>query len=71
MALNYRLLAKAAKTAVDKRGGSDALKQDLAKLQEIAKGQGSVATKAGKAAAALKTPPAKDAPTDPADTGPA
>lgn len=68
MALNYRLLAKAAKTAVDKRGGSEAIKQDLAKLQAIAKGEGSAATKAGKAAAALKTPPVKRtaaAPIDP------
>ncbi len=72
MALNYRLLAKAAKVAVDKRGGPDALKQDLSALQDIAKGQGSVGTKAGKAVAALRTPPAKapaDAPADPPTPG--
>ncbi len=56
MALNYKLLAKAAKAAVDKRGGTEALKQDLEALQQIAKGQGSVGTKAGKAVSALKTP---------------
>jgi hypothetical protein len=79
--MNYRMLAKVAKTVVDKRGGTDALKADFEQLQQIAKGEGSVGTKAGKAAAALRTPggarvkatpdaPAPDAPGaagDPAD----
>ena len=55
MALNYKLLAKAAKTAVDKRGGTEVLKQDIDSLQKIAKGDGSVGTKAGRAVRALRT----------------
>jgi hypothetical protein len=56
--MNFRMLARTAKIVVDKRGGAEGLKQDLAQLQTIAKGEGSAATKAGKAAAALKTPAA-------------
>lgn len=52
--MNFRLLAKQAKKVVDKRGGTEALKADLGELQKIAKSEGSLGTKAGKAAAALK-----------------
>lgn len=64
MALNYKLLAKVAKTAVDKRGGPEVLKQDLGQLQRIARGDGSVGTKAGRAVKALRTANADPAPTD-------
>lgn len=67
--MNYRMLAKVAKKMVDKRGGTEALKQDLGELQKIAKGKGSVATKAGKATGALKNPRPRqtEPPTAPAD----
>ncbi len=54
--MNYKLFANVAKRMVDKRGGTEALKQDLGQLQKIAKGEGSVSTKAGKAAEALRNP---------------
>jgi len=68
--MNYKLFANVAKKMVDKRGGTEALKQDLDKLQKIAKGEGSVSTKAGKAAEALKNPGPRrtEPPAAPADT---
>ncbi|MCW2997145.1 MAG: hypothetical protein JWN65_694 [Solirubrobacterales bacterium] len=54
--MNFKNLANVAKKAVDKRGGSEALKQDLGELQKIAKGKGTPAEKAKQAAAALKSP---------------
>jgi hypothetical protein len=45
-----------AKDEVDKRGGTEALKEDAAELKEIAKGEGSVTDKAKKAADAVKEP---------------
>ena len=45
-----------AKDEVDKRGGTDALKEDAEELKDIAKGEGSVTDKAKKAADAIKEP---------------
>ncbi len=45
-----------AKDEVDKRGGTDALKEDAEELKEIAKGEGSVTDKAKAAADAIKEP---------------
>lgn len=60
--MNFKNIALKAKQAVDKRGGTDALKQDLGQLQKIAKGKGTPTEKAKEAAAALKTPGASTTP---------
>ncbi|MCW2959533.1 MAG: hypothetical protein JWP18_2336, partial [Solirubrobacterales bacterium] len=57
--MNFKKLTDAAKKAVDKRGGTDALKGDLSELQKIAKGQGTPQEKAKRAAQALKKPGAQ------------
>jgi hypothetical protein len=49
-------IADKAKDQVEKRGGSDALKQDAAELRGIAKGKGSLKDKAKAAGKALKDP---------------
>ena len=64
--MNFKNLASQAKKVVDKRGGTDALKQDLSELQNIAKGKGSVSEKAKEAAAALKEPGSRGGSTPPA-----
>jgi hypothetical protein len=53
---NLGRLAKKAKEVMDKRGGSDALKEDADELKGIAKGKGSLTDKARAAAGALKDP---------------
>lgn len=45
-----------AKRQIDKRGGTDALKQDAQQLRKIAAGPGSAGDKAKRAADALKDP---------------
>ncbi len=64
--MNFKRLADRAKAVVDKRGGTDALKDDLNELKDIAKGQGTVKDKAKAAADALKDPGAKGAAPTPA-----
>ena len=54
--VDFKKLGQRAKSLVDKRGGTDALKEDASQLAEIAKGKGSVSDKAKAAAAALKDP---------------
>ena len=54
--VNFKRLADKAKDVVDKRGGTDALKEDAQELREIAKGKGSLKDKAKAAAGALKDP---------------
>ena len=49
-------LAMMAKQQIDKRGGTEALKQDAQQLSKIAKGPGSAGDKAKRAADALKEP---------------
>lgn len=52
--VNFKKLGDRAKDLIEKRGGTDALKQDAAELKDIAKGKGSLSDKAKAAAAALK-----------------
>ncbi len=54
--VNFQRLSKQAKQAVDKRGGTASLKQDLAELKGVAKGGGTLKDKAKAAGAALKEP---------------
>ncbi len=54
--VDFKKLGGKAKDLVDKRGGTDALKDDAAELKDIATGKGSLAEKAKAAAAALKDP---------------
>ena len=58
--VDFKKLSTQAKDLVEKRGGTDALKQDASELAEIAKGKGSISDKAKAAAAALKESGAKD-----------
>jgi hypothetical protein len=53
---NLSSMATKAKEAVEKRGGTEALKQDAAELRSIAKRPGSLTDKAKAAAEALKRP---------------
>jgi len=52
--VNFKNLADKAKDAIDKRGGTESLKEDAAQLKDIAKGPGSLSDKAKAAATALK-----------------
>ena len=54
--VNFKRLADKAKQQVDKRGGTDNLKEDAAELKGIAKGKGSLKDKAKAAGKALKDP---------------
>ena len=49
-------LAMMAKQQIDRRGGTEALKQDAQQLRNIAKGPGSAGDKAKRAAEAMKQP---------------
>jgi hypothetical protein len=51
-----RKVADKAKQQVDKRGGTDALKEDAEELKGIAKGKGSLKDKAKAAGKAVKDP---------------
>jgi hypothetical protein len=57
--VNLRRLTDQAKKIVEKRGGTDALKEDADELKDIAKGKGSLKDKAKAAGDALKDPGAK------------
>jgi hypothetical protein len=59
--VDFKKLGARAKELVDKRGGTDSLKEDAAELKDIATGKGSVSDKAKAAAAALKDPGAEGA----------
>jgi hypothetical protein len=54
--VNFRRLADQAKKIVDKRGGTDSVKEDAAELKDIAKGEGSLKDKAKAAGGAIKDP---------------
>jgi hypothetical protein len=71
--VNFRKLGDRAKDLVERRGGTDSLKQDAAELKEIATGKGSLSDKAKAAAAAIKDPGAKaeEAAPEPEPTEPA
>lgn len=49
-------LTDAAKRIVEERGGTDALKEDLSELKDIASSEGSLTDKAKRAAEAIKDP---------------
>ena len=53
---NLRRLAEKARQTVEKRGGTDNLKEDAEELRGIAKGKGSLTDKAKAAGKALKEP---------------
>jgi len=54
--VNLRRIADKAKQQVDKRGGSENLKEDADELKDIAKGKGSLKDKAKAAGKAIKDP---------------
>jgi hypothetical protein len=54
--VNFRRLADQAKKIVDKRGGTDSLKEDADELKDIATGKGSLKDKAKAAGEAIKEP---------------
>lgn len=60
--MDFKKLTDQAKAAIDKRGGTEALKGDLAGLKDVARGEGTLKEKARAAADRLKQPGA-----DPAD----
>lgn len=72
--MDLKRLGQRAKDVVDKRGGTENLKEDAAQLKEIAKGPGSLKDKAKAAAAAIKDPgsdePATESPAAEAATQP-
>ena len=57
--INFKRLSDQAKKVVDKRGGTDSLKEDAEELRGIAKGKGSLKDKAKAAAKAVKEPGAE------------
>jgi hypothetical protein len=74
-------LAGVAKKIIDKRGGTERLKQDVEELKGIAKGEGTLEDKARRAAQRLREPapgeqpagaggPAAPGDADPAPSGP-
>jgi hypothetical protein len=54
--VNLRRLTDQAKKLVERRGGSDSVKEDADELKDIAKGQGSLKDKAKAAGEAIKDP---------------
>lgn len=54
--VNLRRLTDQAKKLVNKRGGTEALKEDAEELKDIAKGKGSLGDKAKAAGGAIKDP---------------
>jgi hypothetical protein len=57
--VNLRRLTDRAKDMIEKRGGTDALKEDARELRDIAKRQGSLKDKAKAAADAVRDPGAR------------
>jgi hypothetical protein len=57
--VNLRRLTDQAKKVIDKRGGTESLKEDADELKDIARGKGSLKDKAKAAGEALKDPGAK------------
>jgi hypothetical protein len=57
--MNLKSLQRRAKQLIDRRGGTDSLREDAEELNDIAKGSGSLADKAKRAGDALKDPGAK------------
>jgi hypothetical protein len=54
--MNLRRLTDQAKKIINKRGGTDALKEDAEELKDVAAGKGSLKDKAKAAGQAIKEP---------------
>lgn len=54
--MDFSRIKEKVKGIVEKRGGTDALKEDVSELKDVASGQGSATDKAKEAAEALKDP---------------
>jgi hypothetical protein len=54
--VNFRNITDKAKEAVEKRGGTESLKQDASEIKDIFKGEGTLKDKARAAASAVKDP---------------
>jgi hypothetical protein len=65
--MDFKRLSQQVKRLVDKRGGTQSVKEDAEELRDIARGQGSMSDKAKAAADALKDPGAKGPDTPPAE----
>ena len=57
--MNLKRLSEQAQRLINKRGGTDSLKEDAAELRDIARGKGSMSDKAKAAADAVKEPGAR------------
>jgi hypothetical protein len=57
--VNLRRITDQAKKLVEKRGGTDSVKEDAEELKDIAKGEGSLKDKAKRAGEAIKDPGAR------------
>ena len=66
--VDFKRITDRAKDLVEKRGGTDSLKEDAAQLRDIAKGPGTFKDKAKAAVDAIKDPGQVDAATAPAET---
>ena len=60
--MDFKSITNKVKDTVEKRGGTEALKEDAEELKDIASGQGSFADKAKKGAGAIKEPGAHKEP---------
>ena len=60
--MDLKRLGQQAKSLIDKRGGTESVKEDAEELKDIAKGPGSLADKAKAAVGAIKDPGDDDAP---------
>lgn len=69
--MKFNRITDKAKQMIDKRGGMDALKEDLQEVKDVAAGRGSLRDKARAAADALKTPGKNDPGRPPRGDGPA
>jgi hypothetical protein len=63
--MDLKKLGQQAKSLVDKRGGSESVKEDADELKDIAKSEGSLADRAKAAVEAIKEPGAADEPAAP------
>jgi hypothetical protein len=63
--MDLKSLQRKAKDLIDKRGGTESLKEDAQELKDIAKGEGTLSDKAKRAGEALKDPGAKGPDTPP------
>ena len=69
--MDFQSLQRKVMQMINRRGGTDSVKEDAEELRDIAQGQGSLSDKAKQAAEALKDPGAKgpDTPTSPPPPG--